>query len=53
MDNIQGEWKLVREYNCKRSFGWVLEVEGTQRMWEVQELISEKGKTADHDVGRR
>jgi hypothetical protein len=35
MNNGQGEWRPMREYYCKRRFGWVLEVEGTQRMWEV------------------
>jgi hypothetical protein len=43
MDNVQGEWKPMREYYCKRRFGWVPEMEGTQRMWEVQRLMSEKG----------
>jgi hypothetical protein len=42
MGDVQGEWKPVREYYCKRRFGWVPEVEGTQRMWEVQGLMSGK-----------
>jgi hypothetical protein len=43
MNDVQGEWRPMTEYYYKRRFEWVPEVEGTQRMWEVQELMSEKG----------
>jgi hypothetical protein len=46
MDDVQGGWKSVREYYCKRRFGWIPEVQGTQRMWEVQGLMSEKGDSS-------
>jgi hypothetical protein len=39
----------MREYYCKRRSGWVPEVEGTQRMWEVQGLMIEKGGNSGLD----
>jgi len=45
MDKVQGLWKPMREYYCKRRFGWIPEVGGTQTMWEVEGLMSKKGES--------